>query len=99
MFRAQCWAGGDVYIQRGGFFPPHRGAVFRQRPQCFWRFYWRAVTHVSSVAHSLPPRRGTVFKQRPQHNLLCLFRARLLVGGDASIKRGWFFAAAPWQGF
>jgi hypothetical protein len=40
-------ADGDASIQRGGFFPPHRGAAF---------------------------------KQRPQHNLLCLFRARLLGG-------------------
>jgi hypothetical protein len=74
----------------------------------------------------LPPHRGAVFKQRPQHNLLCLFRARLLggarlgrpilvgdfgggaaagggggglgTGGDASIQRGGFFAAAPWHG-
>jgi hypothetical protein len=57
---------GDAFFQRGGSMPPHRGAVF---------------------------------KQRPRHNKrLCLFRALPLVGGDASIQRGAFFAAAPWRG-
>jgi hypothetical protein len=37
--------------------------------------------------------------KRPTHNLLCLFRAQLLVGGDASIQRGGFFSAAPWRSF
>jgi hypothetical protein len=27
-----------------------------------------------------------------------MFRARLLVGGDAYIQRGRFYAATPWQG-
>jgi hypothetical protein len=58
-----------------------------------------AVMLLSSVAGSLPPHRGAVFKQRLQHNLLCLFRARLLVGGDAPIQRGAFYTAAPWRGF
>jgi hypothetical protein len=67
--------GGDTFFQRG--------ASFKQRPQCFGRFYWLAVTHFSSVAGSMPPHRGAVLKQRPEHNLLCLFRARLL--GERSI--------------
>jgi hypothetical protein len=45
--------------------PPHRDAVFKQRPHRFGRFHGRAVTHLSSVAGSLPPHRGAVFKQRP----------------------------------
>jgi hypothetical protein len=53
----------------------------------------------SSVALFLPPRRGAFFKQRPKHNLLCLFRALLWAGGDASIQRGGFFAAALWHIF
>jgi hypothetical protein len=36
-----------------GSMPPHRGAVFKQRPQCFGRFYGRAVIHFSSVAQFL----------------------------------------------
>jgi hypothetical protein len=71
----------------------------RKLAQNVWYQVRPAVIHFSSVANSMPPRRGAVFKQHPQHNLLCLFRARLLVGGDASIQRGAFFAAAPWQGF
>jgi hypothetical protein len=57
-----------------------------------------AVMLLSSVAGSMPPHRGTVFNQRPKHNLLCLVRALPLVGGDAYIQRGGFYAAAPWRG-
>jgi hypothetical protein len=49
--------------------------------------------HLSSVADSMPPHRGTVFKQRPHR-----FGRGCWVGGDASIQRGGFYAAAPWHG-
>jgi hypothetical protein len=88
-----------------GSLRPRRGRIFKQRPKhnkrlCLFRAQcWSAVIHFSSVAHSLPPHRGGVFKQRPKHNLLCLFRALSLVGGDACIQRGGFFAAASWHIF
>jgi hypothetical protein len=91
--------GGEHFSSVAGSLPPHRGAVLKQRPQRFGRGCWSAVTLLSRVAGSLPPHRGAVLKQRPQHNLLCLFRARLLVGGDASFQRGGSFAAAPWRSF
>jgi hypothetical protein len=64
--------------------PPLRGPAPATPPsQCF--YCHRAVALCSSNA--------------PKHNLLCLFRARFWVGGDARIQHGTFIAAAPWRFF
>jgi hypothetical protein len=103
--RALLWAAVIHLSSVADSMPPHRGRVFKQRPKhnkgwaCFGRGCWSAVLHFYSVAGSMPPHRVRVFKQRPKHNKrLCLFRARLLVGGATFFQRGGFYAAAPWQG-
>jgi hypothetical protein len=61
--------GGGAFFQRGASMPPHRGRVYKQRPQRFGRSVGWGGEHFSSVADSLPSHRGGVLKQPPPHNL------------------------------
>jgi REP element-mobilizing transposase RayT len=66
--------------------PPHRGAVFKQRPQCFGRTVGWGTCGETGTGRRFC--RGSRRRMRKRWT-----------GGDACIQRGGFFAAAPWRSF
>jgi hypothetical protein len=79
--------GGERVSSVADSLPPHRGAVFKQRPcttccACFGRGCWVGRDGWFQRGGSMPPHRGVVFKQRP----LCFGRS---VGRAVSMYPAW----------
>jgi hypothetical protein len=66
MFRAQCWVGGEHLSSVARSSPPHRGAVFKQRPKHNKRLcLFRALLLVGGDTFF---QRGAFFAAAPWHN-------------------------------